>query len=247
MKHFLTGILLSLCMTQFSFANHQLTSLDNATINNTQHFPQAITVGQIKTSAIQTKVYNVLAPIYKDLGIELKLMSLPSKRALSFSNQGQLDGELLRVEGIEEIYENLVPVSIPLYQVDAYAYTIEGETNFEQAADVLRFNVGIHRGVHWEESFVSQFPRYVSRVGSTKQKFKLLTLGRVDYVLSSEQRAKKVIAKHFPGAKIKRVSPMLKTINLIHYLHKKHAHIIPALEAEIKKRQLVLPLSTVNH
>jgi len=205
-------------------------------------FPSSITLGQIKTSGIQQQVFDFLTPIYRNLGIELKTISLPSKRALALSNRGQIDGELLRVQGIEDTYPDLIAVPITLYQMRVFAYTIDGEKTFKNANDVLHFNIGIHRGVHWEENFVSQFPHYVSRVGSTAQKFKLLTLGRVDYILSSEQRAKKVIKNEFSSQKIVQVSPMLGEINLIHYLHKKHAHIIPSLINEIKKQQQLLPL-----
>jgi hypothetical protein len=185
-------------------------------------------------------------PLYKNLGIELKTMGLPSKRSLTLSNQGQLDGELLRVEGLEEPYPNLIAVPITLYQMRAYAYTINGKKSFKKINDVLHFPLAIHRGVHWEERFVRQFPRYVSRVGSTKQKFKLLSLGRVDYILSSEQRADQVIAKHFSTEKIVRVSPIIGQVNLIHYLHKKHEHIIPKLLKEINKQKYLLPLNHKN-
>lgn len=220
---------------------HPLISADNKNDSST-----VITLGQIKKSKIQQQVFSFLKPIYAKLGIELKVMSFPSKRSLSFSNQGQLDGELLRSEGIEESYQNLVPVPVSLYQMHAYAYTIDGTKDFDKASDVLHFTVGIHRGVQWEESFASQFPRYVSRVGSTIQKFKLLTLGRVDYVLSSEQRAQTIIDKHFANDNIVRVSPLLKKINLIHYVNKKHAHIVPRLLEEIRKQQHQLPLAHLN-
>ncbi len=226
--------------------NLSAVSIPSLSIIEKNTTPVVITLGQIKTSDIQQQVIELLTSVYKELGIELKVISLPSKRALAFSNQGYLDGELLRVEGIEVQYTNLVPVPISLYQLSAYAYTIKGKTQFKKATDILHFTVGIHRGVQWEESFVSQFPHCVSRVGGTKIKFKLLTLGRVDYVLSSEQRANKVIAKHFPNNDIVRVSPMLKTINLIHYLHKKHAHLIPALLVALEKQHNDLPLVHAN-
>lgn len=217
------------------------------TPNNAAEFPSKIVLGQIKTSEIQQHVYNFLSPIYRELGIELEVMALPSKRSLVFSNQGNVDGELLRIEGIEENYPNLIPIPITLYQLSAYAYTIHGKTDFKQPEDILRFNVGMHRGVQWEERFVGQFPRYVLRVGGTLNKFKLLTLDRVDYVISTEQRANEIISKHFNNDNIKRVSPMLKHINLIHYLHKKHAHLVPAISAAINKRNVVLPLTPQDH
>jgi len=230
-----------LALTLCSTACYAQIKSDSASTNKTV-YPSTITLGQIQTSKIQQQVLDFLTPIYGNLGIELKTMSLPSKRALTLSNTGKLDGELLRVPGITDTYPDLIAVPITLYQMRVFAYTIEGKKTFNNASDVLHFNVGIHRGVHWEESFVSQFPHHVSRVGSTMQKFKLLTLGRVDYILSSEQRAQKVIKKDYPSQNIVKVSPMLGEINLIHYLHKKHAHIIPSLMNEIEKHQRLLPL-----
>jgi len=211
-------------------------------------FPSVITLGQIKASnkgknsVIQQQTLDFLTPIYQRLGIELKTSSLPSKRSLSFSNQGQLDGELLRVHDINQSYTDLIPVPITLYEIHAYAYTINGKTDFKKASEILRFTVGINRGIEWEEKFSNQFPHNISKIDGTKRKFTFLHLGRVDYVISSEQRATEVIKQYFPNDNIKRVSPMLPKINLIHYLHKKHAHIIPKLVEEIKKQQHLLPL-----
>ncbi|NRA61097.1 MAG: hypothetical protein HRU25_09350 [Psychrobium sp.] len=238
------GLLSLICFSHIVHANNlsavSIPSLSTIDKNKT---PVVITLGQIKTSEIQQQVFEFLTPIYRELGIELKVKSLPSKRALAFSNKGLLDGELLRVEGIEGTYTNLVPVPITLYQMSTYAYTIKGKRKFKKPTEILHFKIGIHRGVHWEETFVSQFPHCVSRVGGTRIKFKLLALGRVDYVLSSEQRANQVIAKYFPNDDIVRVSPIIKKINLIHYLHQKHAHLIPSLLRALKQQQNVLPLA----
>ncbi len=251
MTRYIMGSILLLCVSTGSpFASAKMTTPQLSTaITSAQEidFPDKITLGQIKTSEIQQHVFNFLSPIYRELGIELEVMALPSKRSLIFSNQGNVDGELLRIEGIDETYPNLIPIPITLYQLSAYAYTINGKTDFKRPEDILRFNVGMHRGVQWEERFVDQFPRYVLRVGGTLNKFKLLTLDRVDYVLSTEQRADEIIATHFSNNNIKRVSPMLKHINLIHYLHKKHAHLVPAITAAINKRNVVLPLTPQDH
>jgi len=224
------------------------TSLSSSN-TTTKAFPSVITLGQIKTSGneknsgIQQQALDFLIPIYKRLGIKLRTSSLPSKRSLSFSNQGQLDGELLRVHDIDKSYSDLIAVPITLYEIHAYAYTINGKTDFNKASEVLKFTVGINRGIEWEENFANQFPHNISKVDGTKRKFTFLRLGRVDYVISSEQRANEVIKQYFSKDNIKRVSPMLPKINLIHYLHKKHAHIIPKLVEEIKKQQHLLPLT----
>lgn len=219
---------------------------------STKAFPSVITLGQIKASnkaknsVIQQQALDFLTPIYQRLGIKLKTSTLPSKRSLSFSNQGQLDGELLRIHNIDNAYPDLIAVPITLYEIHAYAYTINGKTNFKEASEVLKFTVGINRGIEWEENFASQFPHNISKIDGTKRKFKFLSLGRVSYVISSEQRAKEIIEQHYSNDNIKRVLPMLPKVNLIHYLHKKHAHIIPRLVEEIKKQQHLLPLIHQN-
>jgi polar amino acid transport system substrate-binding protein len=250
-KFFFIGILALVIQSMNVYATSDLQAVSKPTANqslnmSTTSFPTTITLGQINTSSIQQQVFEFLTPIYKNLGIELKTIGLPSKRSLTLSNQGRLDGELLRMTGLEESYPDLISVPITLYQMRAYAYTIDGNKELKNASDILHFSVAIHRGVHWEESFANQLPRYVSRVGSTMQKFKLLTLGRVDYVLSSEQRAEEIIVKHFSTEKIVRVSPIIGQVNLIHYLHKKHEHIIPTLLKEINKQKYLLPLNHKN-
>lgn len=210
--------------------------------NSITTYPQTITLGQIKESEIQKQVFEFLTPIYKKLGIELDTIGLPAKRSLTLSNDGDLDGELLRAEHIEKDYSNLVAVPITLYQLNTYAYIIEKEDNKKTIKDLIGTSIAVHRGIQWEENFAKQFPSDIVWVGSTKRKFKLLTVGKVNYVVSDKQRADKIIKEYFPKIKIKRVLPILKQINLIHYLNKKHASIIPALIDEIKKKQHLLPL-----
>jgi len=250
---FIMTIIILLLIQHYTYANTSMgvntpsPSL-SAERKSIKAFPSVITLGQIKASnkaknsVIQQQTLDFLKPIYQRLGIELKTSSLPSKRSLSFSNQGQLDGELLRVHDIDKSYSDLIAVPITLYEIHAYAYTIKGKVDFKEASEILQFTVGINRGIEWEESFAAQYPHNISKINGTKRKFTFLHLGRVEYVISSEQRAQEIIKKYFPNDNIKRVSPMLPKIKLIHYLHKKHAHIIPRLLEEIKKQQHLLPL-----
>lgn len=205
-------------------------------------YPRTITLGQIKESNIQKQVFEFLAPIYKKLGIELDVIPFPAKRSLTLSNDGDLDGELLRAEHIERDYLNLIAVPITLYQLNTYAYVIEENNNPRGIKDLLGSSIAVHRGIQWEENFAKQFPSDIVWVGSTQRKFKLLTVGRVNYVVSDKIRADKIIKEYFPKAGIKRIIPKLNQINLIHYLNKKHAYIIPELINEMKNKQHLLPL-----
>jgi len=205
---------------------------------------QQLTLGRIGDSDIQQRAATILSKAYKELGIAVTFEGYPSKRALHYSNNGVIDGELLRVQNIEKQYPNLICVKIPLYQIAASAYTIHGRATFDSIDQLLDSSLAIHNGVLWEEEFVQKHHNDVLRVNGTLKKFKLLQLGRVEYLLSNQQRAQEIISKHFKDANIKQVQPPLKSINLYHYLHKKHRALVPKIQQQltlIAKRNL-LPL-----
>jgi len=194
-----------------------------------------LTIGQIGHSDIQKRAGLILTKAYAAIGIELEIVGLPSKRALNYSNNGLLDGEVLRVKNIEHKYPNLVCIPIPLYQITASAYTINGNKSFNHFDELLQSPIAIHSGVFWEEELVKHHQHYVSRVSGTKKKFKLLSLGRVDYILSSQQRAHEVISEYFSTEKIIEVTPPIATINLYHYLNRNHQDLVPKIQAQLQK------------
>ena len=55
----------------------------------------------------------ILKHAYKKLGIIIQFDKSPGKRGLILSNEGQRDGEIFRIRGINKKYRNLIMVSVP--------------------------------------------------------------------------------------------------------------------------------------
>jgi hypothetical protein len=57
-------------------------------------------ISAVKGDPRITSIGEVLRKAYERLGITIKILALPGKRALEYVNDGKTDGEMVRIEGI---------------------------------------------------------------------------------------------------------------------------------------------------
>lgn len=220
--------------TKFLFT---LLALINFNVEASQHQNSLVfglvTNTNIGHSPFNHKVITKLRRAYRNLGIDLSFKEYPAKRSLFLSNNGTLDGELLRVKGITKKYPNLVPVT--LYRLSVAAYTIEGETDVADIETILADTIAIYRGSQWQEKFIGSKSTGIVRVQTPAQQFKLLIMGRVKYLLCNRNLATHMIKHFYPQSEIKQVSPLIAEVELVHYLHQRHQNLIPQLTEQLSQ------------
>lgn len=177
---------------------------------------------------------DVLRVAYAKLGITIHAQELPAARALALSNDGTMDGEVNRIEGMEKLYPNLIRVPVAINQVDGVAFT-KG-LNFPVSGwESLRpYRVGTRIGLKFAEQGTAGM--YVERVPSVEQSFAKLAAGRVDVVVETRLSGLwQVKAAGLQGITV--LEPPLIKHHLFHYLHKKHAPLVPRITAVLEKMQ----------
>lgn len=145
------------------------------------------------------------------------------------SNTGVMDGEVHRIEGVDNEYNNLVMIPIPINRLEIITFTSQSDIK----GDHLKpHKIGIRRGVKYAEEVTQNMDVY--KTNSMDQLFRMLGSGRVDAVVASHISG----LQHISSLKIEGIKtssqPWL-TKSLYHYLHKKHEHLIPLITQSLKE------------
>lgn len=200
-----------------------------------RELPSQLSFSYINNSEFQLTAATIISLAYCRLGIKVNLQGVPSKRGLLLSNSGQLDGEVIRVAAIDQQYPNLMAVPVRLFEMQGVAFTHNGATNFDDINAILRYRVALENGIFWEDDFAKGPLLQLTRVDSIEKQFKLLKMGRVDYILASRTSAEHVISHKFSDFNIVAVEPEINNTYLFHYLNKKHQWLIPLVEQQLEK------------
>jgi polar amino acid transport system substrate-binding protein len=160
----------------------------------------------------------VMKKIYQRLGHELKIVRFPGKRALVEANNGGVDGELIRVKGVEKQLSNLVRIPVSIGTLQAMALTRAEDPVVVGMAGLLGKTAGILRGVEITERLTKNMARYM--LNSIDSLFLSLLNERVDLILFPKFDAVEFIKSHQLEDKISMNKNPILSVALYHYIHK---------------------------
>jgi polar amino acid transport system substrate-binding protein len=173
----------------------------------------------------------VMAEAYRRIGRVLVVHKLPGERTLVMANDGQMDGELYRKLGMEREYPNLIILPIALLTYEIVIFT-RGTDFIVNGWESLRpFTIGYVRGIKIvRENTVGM---KVEAVPTMEQAFQKLTMGRTDVVVGNRSSGLAAVeALKLDDVRI--LLPPLAAFPVYHYLHKKHAAMVPVLLAALQ-------------
>lgn len=176
----------------------------------------------------------ILKKAYSELGIDFTVVNLPSMRAIVTANNGESDGELRRLSSLNAKFPNLirVPTVIGYLQLRAFSLTL---LDFGQNNELLEnYSIAIVNGARASSKLTEGMPQVKKVSGSGwSNLFKMLLAEHVEVVISdkavglNELRLLKNTQEIF-------ISKPLTHLPLHHYLHKKHASLVPRLDAVLQ-------------
>ena len=116
-------------------------------------------------------------------GIDVKFVSLPSERSLVAANQGEVDGEGLRVAGLDDSYGNLVRVPERYVSISFVAFAKDPSLSVAKGWDILKSQrvAFIHGWKMFESNAAGA--RVVNKVDKAEQLFQMLEQSRIDLAL----------------------------------------------------------------
>lgn len=167
--------------------------------------------------------------IYNQLGISVEWVSMPTERALRFSDEGRFDAEMLRAEGVVADYQNLVQVPVPLISSDIHLYCL-----FPHKCDLTDKNLAIGYSVDviqlskiCQQHQLSCTPFY----GKTEV-LKPLFQQKVDAFLAVDAELVNELNSIGPFLYRKKLD---ETLDAYHYVNKKLKDLVAPLQVELEK------------
>ena len=174
---------------------------------------------------------DILEEAYRRIGIKVKFIHYPSERALIQSNSGYIDGEMYRINGLDETYKNLIKVPTSYLSAVHFVYSKDPQIKVNGYTSLKSKSIAFRRGLKAVEKNTVDFKR--TQVTSPEQAFFMLENGRVDIVIEEELTSTSIIKKN-KLENIKRLYPAISEDKLFHYLNKKHKHLVPEIDRVLK-------------
>lgn len=173
----------------------------------------------------------VVAEAYRRIGKVLVLHKLPGERTLLMANEGQMDGELYRKLGMEREYPNLIILPVPLLTYEIVILT-RGTDFVVNGWESLRpFTIGYVRGIKIVRENTANMK--TEAVATMEQAFQKLAMGRTDIVVGN-RRSGLAAVEALKLEDVRVLSPSLASFPVFHYVHKKHAAMVPVLLAALQ-------------
>lgn len=195
---------------------------------------QVITISTNNTPIDRQVLEAITREALQRLGLGFRLVSLPSERSLQSAEMGQIDGEGLRVEGLEQQYPNLLRVPERYERIAFVAFAKDPSIDLDQGWKSLEnYRVGFITGWKLFEQKASG-ARGLTKVDRPEQLFEMLDAGRIDLALYTHADGV-ALARGMNLPQIAPLSPSLKEVDMYLYLNRKHAALVPELAATIRE------------
>lgn len=165
---------------------------------------------------------------FRRLGVDFKIIITPSERSLQLADQGEIDGEGLRVAGLNHQYPNLVQVPERFISISFVAFSKDALIRLDNGWESLkRHRVAFINGWKMFESN-AMGAKIVRKVDKPEQLFRMLDAGHIDLALYT--RADGIALIQSMGlSSIAPLAPALKDVDMYLYLNKRHADLVPKL------------------
>ena len=175
-------------------------------------------------------LFHVISEAYERSGVTISFKAYPVKRGNSIANSGIVDGVMLRQEGIEEEFPNLVKIPVVIKNDEIVAVGKNNTIFPDKFSGHLPYPIGCLRGFNAARALLNDKQKVVL-VDTVEQLYRLLDMGRVEIIIDARTRAEyNIDTMQLNNLTI--IEPPLQSVALYHYVH-------------IKNRDLILNLTEV--
>jgi polar amino acid transport system substrate-binding protein len=176
----------------------------------------------------------IIREAYQKLGIAIVFKTLPGERSLQLSNEGIIDGELVRIAGIDKVYTNLIRIPVSHVTAEQMAFSRDATIVIEGWQSLAPYKFAFHRGYKVAEKNTEHMKRYLTRTDEAA--FRMVASGRMDLALANRFTGEKII-HDLNLANVVMLRPPVEVDPLFHYLNKKHAELVPKITAALRSME----------
>lgn len=196
--------------------------------------PTTITVSTNNTPLDRLALERLSQEAFRRIGVEFKLVSLPSERSLVSANLGEVDGEGLRVAGLQQTYPNLVQVPERYVGISFVAFARDATIRLDKGWESLAGrSVAFITGWKMFEANAGG-ARIVNKVDTPEQMFRMLQGGRIDLALYTLTDGV-ALTRAMGLTDIAPLQPSLKDVDMYLYLHRRHEALVPRVAQALRE------------
>ncbi len=173
----------------------------------------------------------IIREAYRRMGIDVIIKKYPAERALQLANQGTVDGEVQRIDGIASKYPNLIQIYPPINYIKGVVFSKSVDFEVEGWESLRPYKIGIIRGIKFAERHTADMN--VLSASDYKTLFNMLDKKRFEIIVSPSLNGKYQI-KQLGVKGLRELSPAIMRFELFHYVHKKHKNLVPALSKTLQ-------------
>ncbi|POF31766.1 type 2 periplasmic-binding domain-containing protein [Roseibium marinum] len=176
----------------------------------------------------------ILSQAYAELGIQIETVISNPRRALLDAASGKTDGELVRVEGVSDRHKTLIRVDVPVVVARIFAFTRNPQLQGKSLSELKYLRAGHVGGARFAGELAEGFLE-VWTAEEPEQLFEMLLRDRIDVVVVGEDTGNRLI-REMGLTDVYPLQPSLGEIAFYHFLHVKHADLVPLIEDVLRRR-----------
>ena len=193
-----------------------------------------ITVSTDNTPLYRATLEVLSREAFGRIGHDFRLVSQPSARSLHSANSGRVDGEGLRVAGLERQYPNLRAVPEPFADIQFVAFGVDPSLRLDDGwASLAPYRVAFINGWKLFEQKATG-ARQVTKVDAPGQLFQMLEAGRVDLALYTLADGLALV-REMGLANVVAVGPPLRQAEMYLYLHRTRSGLLDPLAEALRE------------
>lgn len=173
------------------------------------------------------KAEQLLAKINKRANINIKLVSMPRKRAeFELLNNKSIHAAFSRISKFQENNSDLIMIQEPIASIPVIVYTHKTLNLTVLSLDSLReFKIVYVRGTTYIEKYFKDHQQLYA-ITSERQALRFLAAKRADVFISTPLLANSILnSKEFKGSGIKALTPPIEYINTYSFFNKDYKDI----------------------
>jgi len=200
--------------------------------DNSSNNPEAplITIASVVDNPLTKVGIQFMRQVYSMAGYQTRFTSLSAARSKQLLEIGDIDAELFRAEGLDDIASTMAKVPEALIEVKISAYAVNPKIQRLSSTAFQSYRVGIRHGLNIQDQLKLSKTSQVYRL---EQLVNMLKYDRIDIVILSETSAF-FLRQKFGLRDLRALEPHLATLPVYHYVHRRHAHLIEQLADNIK-------------
>jgi polar amino acid transport system substrate-binding protein len=199
-------------------------------------FSQQLTLAASESNASRTKeIIEKLVDVFESSGYEITINYLPSKRSIMLMNEGNIDGDLIRVANYDDLVGDSIRIEPAIVVARLYAI-VSVHSNINTVQELQNKSLAIIRGIIIGETIASTYNiQDIHEFNSTEAMFGFIARGRADFTIFGLESANQIISDLHLSHQLKILQEPILEIPYYLWLHAKHENISKDLSTILQR------------